>query len=133
MKRATAICRVPRRFAALVLLVTWSIGSAWDVSHAAEHAFEHVDSEHHATLDHECQATAEVAVTGGDRGHHHPNEDSVLSTAKPRFESAAAITLTARNPSAALLPCLLQSDGEVSARASPDASGASGPRAPPIS
>ncbi len=133
MNRAPAIRRVPRRFAALVLLAAWAIGGTWDVSHAAEHAFEHADSAHHTTLYEERRATSELALKDGDHGHNHPDENSALSTAKPRYEPAAAIASAARKPSTPLLPCSTQIDGEVSARASPDASGASGPRAPPLS
>ena len=133
MNRAAAIRRVPRRFAALMLLATWAIGSTWDVSHAAEHAFEHADSEHHANLHDERQATHDVALKNGDHGHDHPDENSALSTAKPRFESLAAITSAARNSAAPLLVRSPRTDREVSARASPDVSGASGPRAPPLS
>ena len=129
----SAILRVPRRFAALVLLATWAIGGTWEVSHAAEHSFEHAHSEQRASLHYECQSTIEVALAGADHGHDHPDENPVLSPAKPRFESLAAITCAAQNPAAPLLVRSPQTDPEVSARASPDASGASGPRAPPLS
>jgi hypothetical protein len=132
VKRVPAIRRVPRRIAALMLLATWAIGGTWDVSHTAEHAFEHAHSEHHANLHDERQETHEVTLRDGDHGHDHPDENSVLSTAKPRFESLAAVTSAARKPAAPLLVCLPQIDREVSAGASANASGASGPRAPPL-
>lgn len=133
MNRAPAMHRVPRRIAALVLLATWALGGTWDVSHAAEHAFEHADSELHVSLHDGLQATPEVTLRDGDRGHDHPNENSALSTAKPRVESFAAITCSIRKPAAPLVVCSPQTDRDVSARTSPDASGASGPRAPPLS
>ena len=133
MKRASVIHRVPRRWAALFLVATWSIGGGWDVSHAAEHAFEHTDSEHHATLHDECLTTSEVTASGSGHGHAHPHGDSVVSTMRPRFESAAAVTSAARKPRAPLLSCAPQVDPAVSARASPSASGPTGPRAPPLS
>ncbi len=133
MNRAPVVRPVPRHFAALVLLATWAIGGTWEVSHAAEHTFEHAHSEQHASFHDERQSTIEVALAGADHGHDHPDENPVLSTAKPRFESLAAVTFAAPNPASPLLVRSPQTDRDVSARASPDASGASGPRAPPLS
>jgi hypothetical protein len=133
VKRAAAIRRTPRRWAALVLLATWSICGIWDVSHAAEHVFEHADSEHHATLHDERQAAHEVAVIAGAHGHAHPDENSAVSTTKSRFEPGSAFTNAAGSPSIPSLACSQQADRALSARASPGAFGPSGPRAPPLS
>jgi hypothetical protein len=133
VKNAPVIRRVPRRWAALVLLAMWSMSGIWGLSHAAEHAFEHADSEQHATLDDECQAASEVSLTSGGLRHRHLDDNSVVATAKPRFESGAALTSAPQRSSPPLLASSTHPDQEVLARASPDASGSSGPRAPPLS
>ena len=141
VKRTTGIRGVSRRWSALVLFATWSIGGAWDVSHAAVHAFEHAESDHHAALDttryttrhEEHQDTSELALAGGDHGHDHPKKASVLSTAKPRFESLCAITSVVRKSASLLQLRSPQTDRETSVLAGPGAPGSSGPRAPPLS
>lgn len=129
MRMEPVSCRAPRGWTALVLLVTWSLGGIWNVSHA----FEHTDSEHHATFHEEHQATSELSAIGGGHGHAHPAEDFAVSTTTPRFEPRAALTSAARTQSAHSPTWSPRVDWEVSDRASPGACGPSRPRAPPLS
>lgn len=131
--RAAAPRRGLRHWAASVLLVTWSLGCFWHVSHALVHALEHAESAHHATPGEDLRAGSEAGLTPGGHSHEHPAEASVLTTKNERFELAAALvsaTLTARTP---VLSFAARANGEAPAPSSRGVFGPCGPRAPPLS
>lgn len=135
-----AMSAPPRRRIAFILLLAALAQPAWAVAHADIHehlAQHHGEATHHPpVIAHDAHGSGTKDLAATERAHHHDHEHLVAVFLRPTrnadTSSMVALPSAAPRPHAVVTGQRLIDRDPSTSRASPEQSGPSEPRAPPI-